>query len=55
MLTKSEKEAVDAFAKQWEKETGYTPAPFQKAIALQRMRRGQEIGDIIDALRAQRV
>jgi hypothetical protein len=54
MLPK-EKIAVDSFAAQWEAEQGYKPAPFQKAIALQRIRRGQDNREIIDSLVAQRV
>jgi hypothetical protein len=44
---------VSQFAKQWEAEQGYKPAPFQKAIAMQRLERGQSIREIIDALVAQ--
>jgi hypothetical protein len=46
---------VNKFAAQWEREQGYKPAPFQKAIALQRLARGQTIREIIDALVAMRV
>lgn len=46
---------VAAFAAQWEKEQGYKPAAFQKAIAMQRLERGQTIREIIDSLVAQRV
>ena len=46
---------VAAFAAQWESEQGYKPAPFQKAIAMQRLERGQSIAEIIAALVAQRV
>jgi hypothetical protein len=54
-MSKEEKQAVDLFSAQWEMEQGYKPAPFQKAIALQRIRRGQANREIIDALVAQRV
>lgn len=54
MLTKSERRAVDIFAAEWGRTQGYKPAAFQKAIALQRLRRGQSIREIIDALTAQR-
>lgn len=43
------------FAAQWENEQGYKPAPFQKAIATQRLERGQTIREVIDALVAMRV
>lgn len=46
---------IAAFAAQWEAEEGYKPAPFQKAIAMQRLERGQTIREIIDALVAMRV
>lgn len=46
---------VAAFAAEWERQQGYKPATFQKAIALQRLERGQTIQEIIDALVAQRV
>lgn len=46
---------VQEFATQWEKEQGYKPAAFQKAIAMQRLERGQTIREIIDALVAMRV
>jgi hypothetical protein len=46
---------VRLFAIQWEKEQGYKPAAFQKAIAMQRLERGQTIREIIDALVASRV
>jgi hypothetical protein len=46
---------VQDFAAQWEQEQGYKPATFQKAIAMQRLERGQSIREIIDALIAQRV
>lgn len=54
-MTKAEKEQVERFADEWERREGYKPAPFQKAIALQRFRRGQSIDEIIEALIAQRV
>jgi hypothetical protein len=46
---------VAKFAAAWEKQEGYKPAPFQKAIAMQRLARGQTIAEIIAALTAQRV
>ena len=46
---------VANFAEQWERQEGYKPAPFQKAIAMQRLERGQSIREIIDALVAMRV
>jgi hypothetical protein len=46
---------IELFAAEWERLQGYKPAPFQKAIALQRLQRGQSIREIIDALVAQRV
>ena len=45
----------EKFAAEWERQEGYKPAPFQKAIAMQRIDRGQSIQDVIDALIAQRV
>jgi hypothetical protein len=54
-MNKAEKTAVEAFAIQWEAEQGYVPAVFQKAIALQRIRRGQGNREIIDSLVSQRV
>jgi len=46
---------VARFAAEWERTQGYKPAPFQKAIAMQRLERGQTIEQIIEALVAQRV
>lgn len=46
---------VQAFAAEWERTQGYKPAPFQKAIAMQRLERGETIDQIIAALVAQRV
>ncbi len=46
---------VQAFADQWEQSQGYKPAAFQKAIAMQRLERGQTIEEIISALVAMRV
>lgn len=46
---------VEQFAAEWERQEGYKPAPFQKAIAMQRLERGQSIREIIDALVAQRI
>ena len=54
-MTQEERIKVAAFAGAWERMEGYPPAAFQKAIALQRFRRGQTTGEIIDALKAQRV
>lgn len=54
-MTQEEKAKVDSFAALWELQQGYKPAPFQKAIALQRSRRGQSAQEIVDALVAQRV
>jgi hypothetical protein len=44
---------VALFAAEWERIHGYKPAGFQKAIAMQRLERGQSIPEIIDALTAQ--
>jgi hypothetical protein len=46
---------VAQFATEWEQQEGYKPAVFQKAIAMQRLERGQTIKEIIDALVAMRV
>lgn len=46
---------VELFAAEWERQQGYKPAPFQKAIAMQRFGRGQTVQQIIDALVAMRV
>lgn len=46
---------VAQFTATWEAQEGYKPAPFQKAIAMQRYLRGQSTQEIIDALVAQRV
>ncbi len=54
-MTLQEKLQVEAFAAQWLSEQGYGPAVFQKAIALQRIRRGQSNREIIDSLVSQRV
>jgi hypothetical protein len=48
-------EKVALFAAEWERLEGYKPATFQKAIAMQRLERGQSIREIIDALVAQRI
>lgn len=48
-------ELVAQFTAAWEAQEGYKPAPFQKAIAMQRYLRGQSTREIIDALVAQRV
>lgn len=54
-MTPEEKAQVELFAAEWERTEGYKPAPFQKAIALQRLRRGQSIREIIGALVSQRI
>jgi hypothetical protein len=41
---------VALFAAEFERLQGYKPAAFQKAIAMQRLERGQSIREIIDAL-----
>lgn len=46
---------VEMFAREWELSQGYKPAPFQKAIAMQRLERGQTVQQIIEALVAQRI
>jgi hypothetical protein len=46
---------IALFAAEWEREQGYKPAAFQKAIAMQRLERGQSIREIIDALVAMRI
>jgi hypothetical protein len=46
---------VKLFVTEWTKQNGYTPAPFQKALAMQRLERGQTVQEIIDYLVAQRV
>lgn len=55
MLTATETKSIAEFAAAWERQEGYKPAPFQKAIALQRLRRGESVETIIAALVAQRV
>jgi hypothetical protein len=54
-MTPNEKALVELFAAEWQRTEGYSPAPFQKAIALQRIRRGQSIREIIGALISQRI
>lgn len=54
-MTNEEKLSINLFSTKWEQQEGYKPAPFQKAIALQRLSRGQSIDEIIAALVAQRV
>lgn len=49
-MTREEKALVDSFAAQWLQQQGYKPAAFQKAIALQRLQRGQTVEEIIAAL-----
>lgn len=49
------KPLIQLFSIEWERTQGYKPAPFQKAIAMQRLGRGQTIQQIIEALVAQRV
>jgi hypothetical protein len=46
---------IQLFAAEFERLQGYKPAPFQKAIALQRLQRGQSIREIIDTLVAMRI
>ncbi len=46
---------VEQFATAWDAQEGYKPAPFQKAIAMQRLERGETIPEIIAALIAMRV
>ena len=46
---------VAQFAAEWERTQGYKPAAFQKALASQRLARGQSIQEIIDYLVSQRV
>jgi hypothetical protein len=46
---------IALFSKKWQETQGYKPAPFQKAIAMQRLERGQSIDEIINALVSQRV
>jgi AraC-like DNA-binding protein len=46
---------VELFAAEWLRQQGYKPATFQKAIAMQRLERGQSVQEIIDALVAQRI
>lgn len=53
-MTKEERALVDAFKLVWLKSQGYEPAAFQKAIALQRFRRGQSVDEIVTALVAMR-
>lgn len=48
-------ETVALFTAEWERLQGYKPAPFQKAIAMQRLERGQSVREIIDYLVASRV
>ena len=54
MLSNDEKAAIAKFSAAWLAQEGYEPAPFQKAIALQRLGRGQSIAEIIVALVAMR-
>jgi len=46
---------VKAFCEAWEKQEGYKPAPFQKAIAMRRLERGETIEQIIAAFISARV
>lgn len=48
-------EKVFLFRIQWQQQQHYPPSAFQKAIAMQRLQRGQSIQEIIDALVAQRI
>lgn len=54
-MTQHEKSQVDRFATDWLAQEGYAPAAFQKAIALQRFRRGETTEQIIAALVSPRV
>ncbi len=45
-----EAQAMLDFAEQWELRQGRKPAPFQKAIALQGILRGQTTREIIESL-----
>lgn len=55
MIVVTIRHLVDRFAAEWERTQGYKPAPFQKAIAMQRLERGQSIEQIIASLVADRV
>lgn len=55
MIAVTDKMMIDLFVAEWERAQGYKPAAFQKAIALQRIQRGQTVREIVDALVAQRV
>lgn len=44
------REKMELFTAEFERLSGQKPAPFQKAIALQRFERDQAIREIIDAL-----
>jgi hypothetical protein len=43
------------FTAEWERIRGYKPAAFQKAIASQRLQRGQSVREIIETLIGQQV
>ena len=46
---------IAEFTRKWQETQGYKPAVFQKAIAMQRLERGQSIDEIISALVAMRM
>jgi hypothetical protein len=46
---------MDLFVAEWERIRGYKPAAFQKAIASQRLQRGQSVREIIETLIGQQV
>lgn len=54
-IFKNDRTRMDEFVVEWERREGYKPAPFQKAIAMQRFLRGQSVDEVIAALIAQRV
>jgi hypothetical protein len=54
-VTMTTRQKVALFVAEWERLQGYKPAVFQKAIAMQRLERGQSIREIIDALVAMRI
>jgi hypothetical protein len=48
-------EELKAFTRHWELMAGREPAPYQKAIALQRLEKGQSVRDIVAKLMKLRV
>jgi hypothetical protein len=48
-------EELKAFTRHWELMAGREPAPYQKAIALQRLEKGQQVRDIVLKLMRLRV